>query len=304
MANSIYNYPPGVHPVANSQHVFYTSQPEPIHNSVIPKPMYDIMKWIETNTADAERVVFSTKDIPVIQMQQTMFELLEKWKAYFVEYEKYGKQIAAELEFQALQQRCAEKTLDLVRRMKAIKSNGRAYMNSTRLRELAKEFKKLIKLDIKQGVSIKKEHKERVEKIDTVTFVSKEHTVISGNKTNPAPSTATTVPHSFSNPGMTSHFGTTPVATSIYQSPTGTNDFLNGNNGVANFSNPTIQPTPNLMTYGLPCGICRIPVTPGMRFCGSCGSPQQQAPPQLKFCTSCGTQLNTKFCGNCGTPSN
>ncbi|MDE6663732.1 MAG: SPFH domain-containing protein [Lachnospiraceae bacterium] len=49
------------------------------------------------------------------------------------------------------------------------------------------------------------------------------------------------------------------------------------------------------------CPKCNAVVAPGMKFCGSCGSPIEVAKPK---CPECGAELmpGMKFCGNCGKP--
>ena len=54
------------------------------------------------------------------------------------------------------------------------------------------------------------------------------------------------------------------------------------------------------------CPACGAPTTPGLRFCGSCGTPMvQQAPvPGVPLCPTCGAALTSgmRFCGECGQP--
>lgn len=59
---------------------------------------------------------------------------------------------------------------------------------------------------------------------------------------------------------------------------------------------------------GARCPACGAPVTPGLRFCGNCGAPQQLAPPSpvvRAACKGCGSPLNegVRFCGECGQPA-
>ena len=56
---------------------------------------------------------------------------------------------------------------------------------------------------------------------------------------------------------------------------------------------------------GLACPSCAAPVTPGLRFCGNCGTPlavQPPAPPAGTVCPVCGSPMaaGAKFCGECG----
>lgn len=55
----------------------------------------------------------------------------------------------------------------------------------------------------------------------------------------------------------------------------------------------------------LACPSCGAPVTPGLRFCGNCGTPfatQAPAPPAGAVCPTCGGPMapGARFCGECG----
>lgn len=54
------------------------------------------------------------------------------------------------------------------------------------------------------------------------------------------------------------------------------------------------------------CPACSAPVTPGLRFCGSCGAPLAQQAPMAApgfACPNCGAAQapGSRFCGECGT---
>ena len=50
------------------------------------------------------------------------------------------------------------------------------------------------------------------------------------------------------------------------------------------------------------CANCQAKVTPGQKFCASCGTPTVAAQPKAAFCADCGaaTTPEQKFCGGCG----
>jgi hypothetical protein len=51
------------------------------------------------------------------------------------------------------------------------------------------------------------------------------------------------------------------------------------------------------------CPSCKARITPGTKFCASCGKPVGVAAAAKKFCTGCGAQMagGAKFCGECGS---
>lgn len=61
-------------------------------------------------------------------------------------------------------------------------------------------------------------------------------------------------------------------------------------------------PAPSHLT-GQVCPSCRNPLTPGKKFCGSCGAAIVTVPPPVaSTCPHCGSPVRpgVKFCGSCG----
>jgi hypothetical protein len=160
---------PGFGQVANFQ------QAQPPSN--IPKAMFDILNWITTVTTDWERKVFQDKKMKPDQVMQTMFDLKDKWNAYFAEFKK-KKELGADPEFKALLDAAAEKTVLLIERLRARKKKLQPFMNSTRLKELSLDIDRMVDYDANKRAKIVNDINIRLEDRSEVFKKNEDRTIL------------------------------------------------------------------------------------------------------------------------------
>jgi hypothetical protein len=160
---------PGFGQVAN----FQQAQP----SSNIPKAMFDILNWITTVTTDWERKVFQDKKMKPDQVMQTMFDLKDKWNAYFAEFKK-KKELGADPEFKALLDAAAEKTVLLIERLRARKKKLQPFMNSTRLKELSLDIDRMVDYDANKRAKIVNDINIRLEDRSEVFKKNEDRTIL------------------------------------------------------------------------------------------------------------------------------